>query len=364
MRIAIEATCLTDRQPTGVARYAEGLLAGLCDLDRSGDGLSVTALYRISRWRRRGQILKAPGLKRQAWRGAGWPLRKPWSIVHASADRIPPWVSGLRTATIHDVYAALGINFDDPRSRERQMAFYRRISQEMDYVVFVSERSRQDFLEHIGYDKARTSVTPLGVSARFSPQPRASIDRVTNHYSLIRPYLLFVGLTNPNKNLLRLVEAYALSKASSDFDLVIVGEASQAVRLEVMKPLVARGLDRNLRFTGYVPDRDVVPLYAGASAFLFPSLYEGFGLPILEAMACGVPVLTSVTGACPATAGGYARLVDPHSPESIASGIDNVVNMPISTRAAATEYAKTHTWRRTAELTLSAWCSALEIGRR
>jgi len=111
--------------------------------------------------------------------------------------------------------------------------------------------------------------------------------------------------------------------------------------------------------TGFVPEADVPALYASAAALMFPSLYEGFGLPILEAMASGIPVLTSKVSSCPEVANGHAVLVDPLSVDAIAAAIEPTVNMPAEARAAARQYAATMTWDQTARQTWAAYERAL-----
>jgi glycosyltransferase involved in cell wall biosynthesis len=176
--------------------------------------------------------------------------------------------------------------------------------------------------------------------------------------------LLFVGLTNPNKNLPRLLAAYAQSAARGEHRLAVVGHVPEKQHQALDEELSELGIRDHVHLTGYVADAELPALYAGAAAFLFPSLYEGFGLPILEAMASGVPVLTSTTSACPEAAGGHACLVDPESIDAIANGIDAVLKMTVAERDAAQGYARSCTWRRTAESTLAAYHATLALGRR
>jgi glycosyltransferase involved in cell wall biosynthesis len=365
LRFAIEATCLADARPTGIGRYAQGLVGGLAQLESAGRDYDVTVLYRTSRRRRRHQIETVPGIvRRQSWRGRLWPLSKPYALIHAAFDRMPDWPGFPRVSTIFDVYAAVGINAEDEAVRAGMMAYYRRVAEQSDFIVFISEHSRQDYLRLIGFDEARTAVTPLGVDARFQPQPTAAVGAIKGRYGLDEPYLLFVGLTNPNKNLPRLLQAYAASPARHGHLLAVVGQVPEEQRAGFDATIRSLGLEGRVKLTGYVADADIPVLYAGAAAFLFPSLYEGFGLPILEAMASGVPVLTSTTSACPATAGGHAVLIDPESVEAIATGIGRVLETSPAQRQAAQVYAHSCSWQRTAEHTLAAYHTTLELGRR
>jgi glycosyltransferase involved in cell wall biosynthesis len=116
------------------------------------------------------------------------------------------------------------------------------------------------------------------------------------------------------------------------------------------------------RFAGFVSDADLPALYAGAAAYLFPSLYEGYGLPILEAMACGTPVLTSDRGSCPEAAAGHAVIADPLDVDALAAGIREAVSMTAERRAAALAYARSRTWEATARGTLAVWRDVLAEG--
>jgi glycosyltransferase involved in cell wall biosynthesis len=142
-------------------------------------------------------------------------------------------------------------------------------------------------------------------------------------------YILYVGSIEPRKNLLRLLEAYArLREWSPKWKLVIVGARNYWKSSPVAQAVERMGLQGQVKFTGYVPDEDLPALYNGADLFCFPSLYEGFGLPVLEAMACGTPVVTSNTSSLPEVAGEAALLVDPYDVEAIAAAMRRVLEDP------------------------------------
>jgi glycosyltransferase involved in cell wall biosynthesis len=168
------------------------------------------------------------------------------------------------------------------------------------------------------------------------------------------PYFVaFCG--NPRKNLQRTIEAFGRSKSRGTAELRIIGSPSKEER-EALR--VAR-LDERAHFSEPSDDETMVELYRGASGLLFPSLLEGFGMPILEAMCCGIPVLTSVLSGTAETAGSHAVLVEPTSVESIADGIDRLCSIAPQALRDAQTYARTFTWRRTAELTAAVYRAAL-----
>jgi O-antigen biosynthesis alpha-1,2-mannosyltransferase len=181
-------------------------------------------------------------------------------------------------------------------------------------VVFtLSDFSKRQILEWSGIKEEKmVKITP-GISGHFLPSG--------DSYASARPYLLYVGSHAPHKNLHGALRAFASSGLAGSHDFVMTGEPPKE-----MRSLVARlGVEGRVRFLGRVPDPMLPPLYRGAAAVVFVSLYEGFGMPIIEAMACGVPVLTSNATSMPEAAGGAAVLVDPRDVEEIAHGMRKIV---------------------------------------
>ena len=160
-----------------------------------------------------------------------------------------------------------------------------------------------------------------------------------------------MGGVSLRKNTLNLIKAFDLCKSKSDYKLVITGKIESAHEENVMSYISSNRLEDKIILTKYIANHDLQALYTNARAFLFPTFYEGFGIPILEAMIAGLPVLTSNKGAAPETAGGFAILVDPFLPESIAEGIDQLKNLEPSQLDKAKTYAMGHTWDRTARMT-------------
>jgi len=230
-------------------------------------------------------------------------------------------------------------------------------------VIVVSEQTRRDLLEsspRAARLTDRLTVVPLGVDTEFFRPPDADdVERVRRRYSIEGPFLLSLGGIEPRKNLPALIRAYATLPEDVRPTLVIAGPVASwnPEGWELVRPslgaLPASVRDRVV-VTGYVSELEKVALLGGAEALVYPSLYEGFGLPILEAMACDTPVLTSNVSALPDTAGGAALLVDPNDTEDIAAGMERLLtDNPLRERlrAAGTARAATFSWDETARLT-------------
>lgn len=359
---AIEATNLTDERGTGIGRYTRQLIEALSALEvPPQQEFELLQLCKRSRWKLRERLAQGPRLSSACWWGPVWPLPRPTcALLHVPDERQPPWRVPV-VATVHDLYAALKINHADEKKRLRKMRHYAHLRDHCARLVCVSENTRQDFLRLVGGDPARLKVVHPGVSPVFRPHEPAEIHAVRARHDVTSPYLLFVGST-PNKNLDRTIEAFAASGLARDFTLLVCGQGSHAQGEAMAARLAALGLSSRVRFAGFISDADLPALYAGAAAYLFPSLYEGYGLPILEAMASGTPVLTSDRGSCPEAAAGHAVVANPEDIDALAAGITSAVAMTPEKRAAALAYARTQTWEATARGTLAVWQEVIAEG--
>jgi glycosyltransferase involved in cell wall biosynthesis len=266
----------------------------------------------------------------------------PVEIVHATALAVPPRSAPL-VVTIHD----LAFLHQPSHFTRRGRSFFRRgldiARRDADIVLCPSETTAQDCTRH-GFDQSRLRVVPMGID-----RPEATeneIEEVRDRYRLRRPYVLWTGTIEPRKNLTRLIEAFV--SLDHDLDLALVGPAGWN---EDMDRLIAGMRDR-VRILGFVPERELAALYAGATVFCFPSLLEGFGFPVLEALAQGTPVVTSSGTSTEEIAGGAAVLIDPRDTDSIADGIRSVLDDESLARRlseAGPGRAARFTWERTAD---------------
>ena len=256
--------------------------------------------------------------------------------------------------TIHDVLFETHPELFEGAFSERSVRLIRRSARRARIVLTVSEFSRQAILEAYGLPEDRVVVTPNAVDPeRFRPleeMPRT----LRKRYRLDGPFLLSVGRLEPRKNLTRLLRAFA--QRDHDASLVLAGAAD--FRSESILDRVRELGANRVRWLGPVPDEDLPRLYNLAEALVYPSLVEGFGMPVLEAMACGTPVLTTRRGALEELAGDAALFVEPEDEASIARGIDRILTdtaLRNRLRAAGLARARTFRWEETARRTLDAY---------
>lgn len=260
-------------------------------------------------------------------------------VIHATTLAIPPKTAPL-VVTMHDLAFLRSPEHFTPRgirffARGLELAL-----RDADLVICPSEATAADCRSN-GFPAERVRVAPWGVSARKAS--KAEIHDALRRFDLGAPYLLWTGTVEPRKNLPRLVEAFL----SMDTDLTLVLAGPEGWN-EDLGPLMARGGER-IRSLGFVQPDDLRALYAGAEAFCYPSLFEGFGLPVVEAMAQGTPVITSQGIATEEAAGGAAVLVDPHEPASIAAGIAEALRDRGSLAERSLARAADLTWAACAE---------------
>jgi glycosyltransferase involved in cell wall biosynthesis len=235
-----------------------------------------------------------------------------------------------------------------------------------DQVIAISESTRRDLGACLGADVTRVRVVAHGADDRFEPPAPGVLAALRERLALPRPYLLYVGSNKPHKNLVRLVAAFArIAVARPGLDLVVAGPWD-ARYPETRAEAATLGLGERVRFLGPVADLDLPVLLGGAIGFAFPSLHEGFGLPVLEAMRTGTAVVASATSSLPEVVGDAGLLVDPLDVEAIAAGLarltdDEALRAELSRRGR--ERALGFTWERAARAHLDADRAALEARR-
>jgi glycosyltransferase involved in cell wall biosynthesis len=268
---------------------------------------------------------------------------------------------GRYVATIHDMIPLLWPQWVTRKHRLVVSAAYQRLGRQADVVITPSEATKADVVRHLRINPERIEVIPWGCEQRFQPMPdRDRFAAVRQKYQLPVRYLLFVGTLEPRKNLTTLLRAFAMLRTARHRDelkLVVAGRLGW-LYTDILTTVRRLALADAVIFTGFVDDEDLPHLYRGAELFVFPSLYEGFGLPILEAMASGVPVVMSNTASMPEVAGDAAILVSPHDPQAIAEGMARVLaedqlRQVLTQKGLAR--ARCFTWERTAQRTLEVY---------
>ncbi len=292
----------------------------------------------------------------EAWHTLGRPSVQratgPVDVIHATGMAIPPRSAPL-VVTVHD----LAFEHYPQHATRNGLRFFRqslrRTRERADVVLCPSEATRRDCID-AGLDDAKLRVVPWGVDI---PEPIGHEEsaRVLGAHGLRRRgYVLFVGTIEPRKNLRTLIAAYARVCHDVDADLALVGPAGWNEDLDdVLRPVRDR-----VHLLGHVPRRDLDVLYAGAAAFCYPSLLEGFGMPVLEAMAAGAVVVTSAGTATAEVAGDAALLVDSHDVDALGAALGAACTdeqVAADLRARARARAATFTWARAAALTVDAY---------
>jgi glycosyltransferase involved in cell wall biosynthesis len=359
MRVAMDVTPACNRQLTGIGRYVVAMHGELAPLARA-QGHGLRAMCRLSRWRKRGSFPAGCGL----FIDGVPPLLHRYDIFHSTGVRLPGWNGPRLLATVHDVFHLFeeSAAWAAPGFRERTCAFYRATAARAGRMIAVSASTKRDWVERVGFPAERVDVIHLGVDPGFRPQPRAAIQARLGALGVAGPYALFVGAWAVRKNIPRMIAAFARSGSGRDLSLVIAGPPAED-EAAVRAAIAAVSARTRVILLDFPADADLRLLYAGASVFLFPTLYEGFGLPIVEAMASGCPVVTADRGAAPEVAGGHAVLADPTSEEAIAAAIDLAVTRSPAQGEAARQHAASFTWRRCAEQTLATYGRLMEQSR-
>jgi len=299
------------------------------------------------------RIVRAPGWA-QGVRGHLWEQLLLPRALHAhellwSPANTGPVAVENQVVTLHDVSP-----LDHPEwFRGAFASLYRRllpqVTRRARRIITSSRFSRERIVETCGVPEDRVAVVVPGVdAARFRPPSTAASNEVRVRHGLPERYLLAVGSRSQRKNVAVLVTAWrSLRVHDRELGLVLVGDATHTARGEVS----AWG-DAGIRRLGRIPDADLPALYGAAAVFVYPSLYEGFGLPVLEAMACGTPVVASCRTSVPEAVGGAGKLFDPTEPDELAAVLERLLNDAVDRRdlrSAGLRRARALTWERTAD---------------
>jgi glycosyltransferase involved in cell wall biosynthesis len=325
MQILIDATPLLLRS-AGVKNYTYYWIQSLWEQARNDRILTLPSLPRLGPLNHEGSIagrrrtLCHLGSVFATNRIPALPLLK-WSIpkadvFHVSNQiRFPPKGPKL-TATIYDMTVRLMPELHTAANIQADESLARNVLARADRLIAISENSRQDAVRLLGLDAERIETIYPGVpEVYFGAQARPSA----------RPYVLYLGTIEPRKNVDTLLDAWEGFRLRGDFDLVIAGASGWAGD-KTMARLVAK--PNGVRYLGYMPEDELPGLTAGATAFVYPSLYEGFGFPVAQAMAAGIPVITSNTSCLPEVAGAGALFVDPRSAAEIRGALENLLESP------------------------------------
>ena len=291
--------------------------------------------------------------------------RQKLDLYHATHYVLPAWLPCRAVVTIHDIIHLL---FPEFLPNRLALLYARRMIRRSlikgSRVIAVSHNTKADLMDYFGIDGKKIRVIYNGVEDLFRvPLPAAEIDATLERLGVPRPYALFVGNPKPHKNLHNVLRAFARARELRPFDaaLVSVGDRG-ATDLKTRQLCELLGIADKTHFTGHLPQDALAAVYQGASLFLYPTLYEGFGLPVIEAMASGVPVITSNGSALREIAEGFAHLVDPLDVEELALAIARCMTEP-ELRSTLIQLglrrAGDFRWERAAEKTRDIYLSAI-----
>jgi glycosyltransferase involved in cell wall biosynthesis len=281
-------------------------------------------------------------------------------VFHAS-DVLNYALPGARNVTtILDLTALLFPEYHTARVQETLAQKFRLAQTKTQAVIAISECARRDAIEHLGLDPSRVHVVYCGVDGAFRPLPPATVAEALRPLGLApQQYILYVGTIEPRKNLARLVRAYHRVRQAFPAapKLVLVGIKGWHYE-DVLTAIDQLGLEDDVLLPGRVPSELLPALYNGAQLLAYPSIYEGFGLPALEAMACGTPVITSNTSSLPEVVGDAGVMVDPYDVTQLATAMEQMLNDEAQRavfRQRGLERAARFTWEATARQTLEVY---------
>jgi glycosyltransferase involved in cell wall biosynthesis len=352
----------------GIARYVAHLIPALAAVDRETE-------YRVLR--------HGTDQSRRQW-GANFRPVTVWTPCHHrlerwtlgaevarlgldllhSPDFIPPAFGARRfVITVHDLNFLYYPQFLTPDARRYYVGQIEWAIGRAAHILADSEATRRDLIDVLGVEADRVTTVHLAADPAFRPLSSSEVKPVLARYALPPGYLLFVGTLEPRKNVLGLLSAYRmlLDRQATDAVLVMVGGRGWLYD-EVFRRVDELGLSERVHFLHSVPDADLPALYNGAVLLTTPSFYEGFGLPALEAMACGRPVVVSDRGSLPEVVASAGVLVDPDEPAAIAEGLEAVLTdgaLRERLRADGLARAASFTWEETARRTLAVYRRAL-----
>jgi glycosyltransferase involved in cell wall biosynthesis len=342
---------------TGIGWYAVELARALAAHIGPEDALLLCT--RLSRWRNRHQRPACTGSRaRQRWFQAPFGPRGAPDVFHGTDLRLPERCRAALVASVHDVFSLESERYAQTKFRARKRAQYADVAKRASRIIFSSAATQRAFLEHLPIDRDRCSVVHLGVDPRFAPASSERLAETRRRLGLPEQYALYVGEISVRKNLP--TQARGLALSGTDLPWVWVGADSYGAgpileEVRAVKPL------RLLR-PGYLAAEDLPAVYSGATLLTFATWSEGFGLPALEAMACGTPAIVADRGALPEITGGCALTLDPASAEAIGAAIRRLAcddSLRRELRQRGLDWVRPFTWERAARETLEVYRGAV-----
>jgi len=303
-------------------------------------------------------------LASQAFKRPVYEQRLPPGQLYHATEHLLPYLRRPTVLTVHDLIFERYPHHHKWTNRLFLTVGMRLFVRAADQIIAVSQQTKRDLIDLYQTPATKIAVIYQGIDPNFTPAPVDAIQRVRESYSLRtpssaqRPYLLMVGTLEPRKNHLTALRALARLKAQGRPHCLLVVGGEGWLFAPIKAQVAALGLTEDVYFTGYVPAADLPALYSGAVAVLQPTLYEGFGFPVLEAMACGTPVVCSNVSSLPEAAGNAALLVEPTNDEALAAAIQQLITEPelvAELRRQGIQRAAAFQWERCADETVAVY---------
>ena len=356
---------------TGVSKYTENLVEGLLKIDHSSQyilfGSSLRQKKKLNEFKKKVENFKNVEFKFLPFPLSAFELF--WNTLHIlpverfigkidvfhSSDWLQPPFRSSKTkkiTTVHDMVVYLFPSSVHPRILANQKRRLKQVKKEADLIIAPSYTTKEDIINFLQIPQEKIKVVYSAASEEFRPQPVDKINLTLEKYKIKRPYILSVATQEPRKNIQRLLDVFeSISQnpkyKNAQLQLVLAGKFGWGEGLRSAA---------NVIWTDYVPDEDLLTLYSGCRVFVYPSLYEGFGLPVLEAMACGAPVVTSKNSSMAEIAKDTAILVDPRNEGQLEKAIEMVLDLKLENYQkmvnASLTRARKFSWSKTAKETL------------
>ena len=330
-RVAIDARKLRD---FGIGTYIRNILVELHRIDADTPYVVLSRSHDLEQVRQLVPRFRVVVEDAEPY-SLGEQVRIPWrlrregvSLVHEPHYVLPPLTPCRSVVTIHDCIHLMFPQYLPNRfAHLYARAFMWTATRQAARILTVSEASKRDILRFFAIPADKVQVIYNAIDGRFlTPPDEATTERVRQRYQLDHPFVLYVGNIRPHKNIERTIDAFGRTREDGPTGLKLVIIGDEVSKYPSLRQMVHRHkLDKHVRFLGFQPQETLASFYRLARAFVFPSLYEGFGLPPLEAMACGTPVITSNVSSLPEVAGDAALLVDPYDVEALARAMVRIV---------------------------------------
>jgi len=355
MQIAIDASCAAAPRRSGIGVYVINLLDALAKTDSANSYVICYRLSRLKYWR----WLYCPPAPNFRIRILQEPLLFPRKadVFHCAETRLPRCKVTPTTVCAHADWVFSDQTGSDSFKRKR-MVRYREVAERADVVIANSESTRRYMIEQAGVKPSAITIVHYGISQAFHPCSAERVVQTRAKYGLPDPYCIAVASFSKRKNVHRILGAYAALRSAGRIESTLVLVGSLEHWKEAGEVISRLGLDGKLVITGHLPNEELPAIYTGARMLVFPSLAEGFGLPILEAMACGTPVITSNRSSMPEVVGDAGILVDPENEGELAERMSELDgNQELRSRLSrlGLDRAKLFTWEKTAERMLAVW---------